>query len=277
MSNTALGDYIFVMMASGVHQHDAALESGSGMMFKEWLLREQVYGALATAYHRTRSVKDAQNIGMRGFRPGKGDHYGMGVYMTYDLKSQLNQYMWLEYGPVIVRSHVNLQGFLILDREIAQLVYGEYDVEGQIYKLFGRSFGAAILKHVGGSLKTMDRFTSDLASLIANFSLKLHRHYVLKGMVFTGRSDGKVLVVYDMNAIIPVSYAETNISDKEPDIKWRNMRSNDHVRQVIQARARGETAIDSTPPPVEKPSPAPARMRSTLIQDLGYTPEEIPF
>ena len=87
-------------------------------------LFERVLGKLAIAYHRTHNIKGTKEIGTTGFKVGKGNTYGTGIYLTYQFEDQQDERMKKTYGPFIIRCKVNLDGFLILDADIAKIVYG---------------------------------------------------------------------------------------------------------------------------------------------------------
>jgi len=83
-----------------------------------------------TVFHRTGygltptqiSERIAQIV-KQGFKPSKGDMYGVGMYSTLNLKSQLNNYMESCYGDGVIQYFVPKKGFLIFDYTIARKIY----------------------------------------------------------------------------------------------------------------------------------------------------------
>ena len=64
----------------------------------EIFLIEKVYGKLATVFHRTGKgghdfEKLSKSIVLNGFFIGSGKAYREGVYTTYEVESQFNDYM----------------------------------------------------------------------------------------------------------------------------------------------------------------------------------------
>ena len=103
--------------------------------------QEKVYGNLGVVYHRTKSVDIAKGILEKGFIPGEGEMYGRGLYTTYDLESQMHDRMIDVYGPIILKFKISLHNFLILDYDVAKVVYGtDYTLIDQMKKI-DPSFG----------------------------------------------------------------------------------------------------------------------------------------
>jgi len=83
-----------------------------------------------TVFHRTgRGLTPTQiseriaNIIKQGFKPDRGDMYGVGMYSTLNLKSQLNNYMENSYGDGVIQYFVPKKGFIIFDYTIARKIY----------------------------------------------------------------------------------------------------------------------------------------------------------
>lgn len=168
------------------------------------LLVEEVYGKLAVVYHRTsdQAVRSFQSGGM--FKAGSGAMYGKGIYATYDLDSQLRPEMINTYGPYIIKAKVNLEKFLILDPEIARRVYPTSPtIEGQLRNVFRSSM---TVEQLAGGTQHSDRYSSNLANAITRRNMAWVRSNT-RGIVFTGRRDGKVLLAYDPRSVMPMSAA----------------------------------------------------------------------
>ena len=79
------------------------------------LLQEEIYGNMATVYHRTDYSNLVNSIYTKGFKTGSGKAYGEGFYATYDLKSQEKPGMETSYGSTVVKFAVPLTNFFFFD------------------------------------------------------------------------------------------------------------------------------------------------------------------
>lgn len=196
------------------------------------LLRENITSGNVIVYHRTgklgNSVKEIAN---NGYRIGGGAMYGPGVYTTYDLESQLNENMVETYGDIIIENKVlSMDKFLIFDYDIAKLIYGEknYTLDKQLNLILGKKWGEyKNNKEIINIINSIPNnpYTSKLASsLINNFIGVTY----LNGLVFTGYLDGKVLICFDKNNILPIrcSYDEGNA--------WVNILNKNRHSQIVK-------------------------------------------
>ena len=104
------------------------------MRFKTFYLTEEVVGRNVTFYHRTGAFADdlkthiddidkssfLSKIKNQGLKIGKGDLYGKGIYGTYDLKSQLNAEMNVNFGSIIIKMKAIMDRVLIFDYDISK-------------------------------------------------------------------------------------------------------------------------------------------------------------
>jgi hypothetical protein len=176
-------------------------------------LFEEIYGKISAVYHRSKDV-GASNIRQGNqFRVGggMGALYGPAVYATYDLESQLQRKMLL-YGDYIIKARVNLDNFVIFDPEVSRKVYPGLRFTQQLERVFGISRDKQIYMippkdlDALSNLSTVPELTSEMAK---NFFVR-NRNWVMtktRGMVFTGKYDGKVVVVYRDRDITPMSVA----------------------------------------------------------------------
>ncbi|CAM6055318.1 unnamed protein product [Sphagnum tenellum] len=172
--------------------------------------------------------------------------YGKGIYLTYNFDDQQDERMKATYGPFIIRAKVNLDGFLIFDADIAEIVYGikESDVgdndkvdlrkllEPQ-FKRLGLPLDEKFNKIVDG-LKYVSGLTSQPARIAAGY---FHRNPgKVKGLVFTGGSDGRVIVAYDATKVIPYSWARvTDLNKTLEKVKWNKYEA-PPINQVVPER-----------------------------------------
>lgn len=172
-------------------------------------LFEDIYGNNAIVYHRT-SVSDLINrVYTSGFKPGDGDMYGKGFYATYDLKSQQKDEM-KQYGDIIVKFQINLQNFFFFDYDefIKSYIYKNIIKQKNPIKITPENFINAQLDYYHIKYEynyNPVKFSSEIA-------IKMWR--IVKsnvdGIIFTGNHDGKVLVCYDVDRVIPISFSIDN-------------------------------------------------------------------
>jgi hypothetical protein len=173
-------------------------------------LKEDITSGSVIVYHRTgRKGSPVQGIAADGYRFGDGIMYGYGVYTTYDFDSQLEDYMRETYGNIIIESKViSMQDFLIFDYDIAKRIYGNknYTLSRQLRLILGDEFkkiNIEIIKKLEEKLN-VTKYTSDIAKYIyINHKEIINK---LRGIVFTGGNDGKVLLSYDRKNVEPIRY-----------------------------------------------------------------------
>ena len=176
------------------------------MKNKLQLLQEEVYGNLATVYHRTSHDNLVNSIYTEGFKPGIGAMYGRGFYSTYSLKSQEKDNMSSTYGNTIIKFAVPTKGFFFFD-------YDEFKKSplAKELKSTNKTFIADQSKYY--KLKFKDNrsrmsidektYSSDIAIWAVRSSDLISK---VNGIIFTGRHDGKVLISYKPKTIIPMSF-----------------------------------------------------------------------
>ena len=198
------------------------------------VLKEAIYGNMATVFHRT-SVSDLVNkVFDSGFKPGDGAMYGSGFYSTYELESQLRANMETTYGPIIVKFACPIQTFFIFD-------YEEFKKSPNFKKLNSPSkneflkaqFEFFKMDYSKFSFKKAyySKFTSDIAlwctKNIPNFKK------LCEGIIFTGSTDGKVLVSYNTKLIMPLSYT------LDEGRNWEKVELNlDYLKKVAKVKNR---------------------------------------
>lgn len=168
-------------------------------LIKEVLLSEEVFGAQAFVYHGSFSppaefldylLKDKFEAGS-----GAGAAYGKGLYTVYNLQGTLTA--GGQYGDFVYKLKVNLYGFIIFDPDIAKLVYKKELPPSEQAVLLGKEELASKLpRYFSG-----ERLTSSFAQKYSNILTGR-----VKGIVFTGETDGKVAVIYDPSIVVPVAY-----------------------------------------------------------------------
>lgn len=204
------------------------------MRFSSWLLNEEVYGRMIVGYHRTRLIGNVNSIASGGFRAGSGATYGAGIYLTYDIESQLRPEMVISYGHFIIRSQVMANDFLILNPDVLKTVSGE-DVESHIVSKLGKGFLEFLAQN---DIKINDPRTSKLAHAAIQYSRELLKKKPFRGLIFTGAADGNVIVSYDPKSIIPLSYTEVGYIDKVDisKLQWTSIKNDAINKQAFRDR-----------------------------------------
>lgn len=179
--------------------------------FKKYVILERIVGNTGWVYHRTRENPETHSLFKSGINLSSNAKalYGQGLYSTYDLESQLNERMIELYGNYIIKGKINLDGMVILDKEV-------YDLKGskESFDEYLKSLNLGL----GEKLVTSYEYTSDIA-------LKIYKQVISQkhsGLVFTGRQDGRVAVIYDKQNFIPYMWSDDNGSSWQkaiPDIK----------------------------------------------------------
>jgi hypothetical protein len=198
------------------------------------IIKEAIYGNMATVFHRTKISDLVNKVFDSGFKPGDGDMYGRGFYSTYELESQLSANMEKTYGPIIVKFTVPISTFFIFD-------YEEFKKSPNFKKLNSPSkneflktqfeFFKMDYSDFDFSKTHYSKFTSDTALWCSKNIENFQR--LCEGIIFTGSRDGKVLVSYNTKLIFPLSYS-TNDGKT-----WEKVEKNlDYLKKVAKVKNR---------------------------------------
>jgi hypothetical protein len=187
------------------------------------IIQEEITSGSVIVYHRTGKGRNSfddgdiespvKGIAADGFRVGKGNTYGIGVYTTYNLESQLKPNMIETYGPIIIESKVlSLDNFLIFDYDIAKKIYGNknYRLDKQLELIIGKQEwniykNNEYLNKLINELDNVDKSSDIAIDFYDNFNETII--YYIKGLIFTGEQDGNVLVSYDRKNVEPLRYS----------------------------------------------------------------------
>lgn len=168
----------------------------------------EVFGSEAFLYTGSHSnpeeytnliVNDQLNPGR-----GAGSMYGKGVYTVYNLQGT-NTSRGV-YGKWIYKLRVNLYGFISFNDDITNKIYGQSLTPAEQYeKIYGHNKTIiSVLKNLDYENYNFKNNTSSELALRASHFLK----GLVKGIVFTGKRDGDVAVIYDPSIITLVSYKD---------------------------------------------------------------------
>jgi hypothetical protein len=177
------------------------------------LLKEEVYGTIATVYHGSRQppeefIKVFENeSGLVGWETGKGagSMYGHGLYAVWQ-KTNHSTFNG-SYGNWIYKFKINLYGFVIFDKEVCRRVYGSSITPLEQLKRLGK-------KHLINRLTEEEKNLLSEAlpnqNLSSEYALRTFRSLIgnVNGIVFWGSNDGPVVIAYDPNVVTPIGYAK---------------------------------------------------------------------
>jgi hypothetical protein len=197
-------------------------------LIREALLTEEVYGAQAIVYHGTKADprKLISALLNDEFAPGKGAGamYGKGLYTVYDLKGTQTERG--DYGPSIIKLKLNLYGYIIFDPDVALRVYkAPLSVVEQAQEV---GLDEELVEKLRGVKIDRGDFTST-AALAASKFLKGR----VKGLVFTGRNDGQVALVYDPTTAVPIAWKNVR------DTSWTPV-DRSSIRPALRRSASGD-------------------------------------
>jgi len=181
-------------------------------LIRETLLLEEVYGAQATVYHGTSADPQAliSSLLRDEFKAGAGAGamYGKGLYTIYEDEKSLADTNTGSghYGDHVIKLKVNLYGYIIFDPVIARLVYKKSLTPAQQAEEVG--YNETVIHSLEGiRLPQYEDFTS-----VAARSVSKELQHEVKGLVFTGRNDGKVVVIYDPTTAVPMAWKRVAVT-----------------------------------------------------------------
>lgn len=213
------------------------------------LMAEEVYGNLAIVYHGSKaSPKDFSSyVNDNNFvaGAGAGGMYGAGLYTVYDKDLSSNTFNG-KYGQRVYKIKQNLNGFIIFDLEVCRKVYGESLSPYEQMKRIGLETEANRIIKTSEDIKALmmqkpdpdTYFTSKRAHRVSRL---LNQH--VKGIIFTGRNDGKVVAIFDVrdSKVIAWDYAGPN----KKKVEWKTLgiqKTKQDLGKTISIK-RGQTGL----------------------------------
>ena len=191
-------------------------------LIRETLLLEEVYGAQATVYHGTEAdplvlidalLKDK-------FRAGEGDGamYGKGLYTVYDP----NEARTMEgyYGDHVIKLKVNLYGYIIFDPDVALKVYKRSLTPVEQAEEIG--YGKQIIERLRSATAPLTGRWADTSAKPSDYTSEIALKVFpalegkVKGLVYTGKNDGRVALVYDPSTAVPVAWKRVEAESWNP-------------------------------------------------------------
>ena len=165
------------------------------------IINEEIYGNIATVYHRSQTPPDKfkeileKNEWKSGI--GAGNLYGPGLYTVFT-KSSNNKL----YGKYLYKMHVKgIKNFFIFLPEVYNKVWGT-----------NKSYDEMIAEQ-------NKRFKSNFYNykdFIHSFSKE---HSKVAGIIFHGNHDGDVCIIFEPRNVIPISYEKDGRSAKFETVK----------------------------------------------------------
>jgi hypothetical protein len=215
-------------------------------------LFENVYGNKAIVYHRTNKRELIDNIFEQGFIPRKGfdptrrnsysDLYGVGFYACYEPESQFsNNFMKYQFGPIVVKFVINsLNNFLFIDynefikNELSKKIKWtpQTFIEDQMrYYNFDK-----IIPFENLIFPYNQIFSSDFVKiLVKQYGITINK--LIDGIIFTDHSQGKVLVSYNTDIIIPVSFTD------DEGITWNKIKKDKKYLEKVFSQSTDKKNI----------------------------------
>ena len=195
-------------------------------LIREVLLTEEVFGAQAFVYHGSSTPpKEMLDILVQNkFDPGhgSGEMYGAGLYTVYEPDPSSPTFQGF-YGDWLYKLKINLHGFIIFDPDICQKVYGksmspleQLDMLGMGEVKERAKFHLEMIKNdlILSILDDIEQKEGNVLSSSEADKLSDVLKKFVKGIIFTGRTDGKVCVIYDTAATVPVGWKKTKLTQE---------------------------------------------------------------
>ena len=220
------------------------------MTFKKYfLLKEDIKHNLIWVYHRTRIHPEQHDL-VKGMFNKKGNvraSYGQGLYSTFNLDSQLEQKMKDMYGPYILRMKVNISNFFILDKDVFQILHPEKKFWKYVQDTGMKLSSLGLHDHydLHDYFEEFPHKEPEFGSDIA----KVKHEYLIKkgfsGIIFNGRTDGKVAVIWKPETLVINSYShddgktwilveQKNLKDPyvDADVRWKAYKKTGKIQEL---------------------------------------------
>jgi len=194
------------------------------------ILQEEVFGAQAFVYHGSSMIpsKFIEMFSSGQFSPGAGAGamYGKGLYTVYELENSPTSKG--NYGDFVYKLKVNLNEFISFDNDVTKKIYKKDMSPGEQARHLG-------LDAIG---KRLDKTMKDVGDVeyTSAYALRASKYLSgnVKGIIFTGKHDGKVAILYDADSAIITSskfvYQDMTRDPKE----WKRISTED-IKKTPQA------------------------------------------
>jgi hypothetical protein len=184
-------------------------------LIRETLLLEEVYGAQAIVYHGTEAPPQELIRALLDdtFKPGEGagDMYGKGLYTVHKLEGTQTESG--DYGPHILKLKVKLDDYIIFDRDVATRVYGSPLLPQE--QALRAGLDDTVVERLGEARFNQLFDPKDFSSTTAEKASKFLAGKC-KGIVYTGRNDGRCVLVYDPTTVVPMAWKPVGAKSWNP-------------------------------------------------------------
>lgn len=195
---------------------------------KYFLLKEDIKHNLIWVYHRTKTHPDEHALAQGLFNKDVNERatYGKGLYTTFDMESQQGPYMKDNYGPYILRLKVNIEKYCILDPDVYQILHPQKTQSTLRHRDFWK-YVYSLKLNIPPPQMDKEFYGSDLAVRNQRTIQKLG----FNGMVFNGRQDGKVVVIWKPDTLTIHSYSTDDGKTWIP-IKPKPLKENNEFENI---------------------------------------------
>ena len=185
------------------------------------IINEEVYGNIATVYHRSKTPPDKfkeileKNEWKSGI--GAGNMYGPGLYTVFTKSSNSRG-----YGEYLYKMHVKgIKNFFIFLPEVYNKVWGTNKSYDEMIAEQNKRFKSNFYKYT---------------DFIHSYSKE---HSKVAGIIFHGGHDGDVCIIFEPKNVIPISY------EKEGQlVKYENGKMNMSKEYKSNAFNHGGDIVD---------------------------------
>jgi hypothetical protein len=198
---------------------------------------------------------------------GAGAMYGKALYTVHDIDNTKTSNG--DYGQYIYKFRVNLYGYISFDDDVTIQIYGKNIPPSEQAKLVGAPKDVVeVLKNAEDNAGTPFPYSSPKAHHASKYIKGL-----VKGLIFTGKTDGRVVVVYDVSTVTPVAWK------KVTDESWTPV-DKEKIKRSLKKNLAGDFTKSKYEQPVQddiillkKISRLPSHMRvankSLYLQSAG--------
>jgi hypothetical protein len=174
-----------------------------------YLLKEDIKHNLIWVYHRTKTHPDEHALTQGLFNKDVNERatYGKGLYTTFDIESQQGPNMKATYGPYILRLKVNIEKYCILDPDVFEILHPQKTQSRIQHRDFWKYVYSLKLNIPPPSQNEDDFGKPFYGSDLAYRNHETIRKLGFSGIIFNGRQDGKVTVIWKPETLTIHSYS----------------------------------------------------------------------
>lgn len=185
------------------------------------ILKEAVYGSLATVFHRSKTNNKTSFKVFPGNKRTGVALFGGGFYTTYDIEDQLKDRMIKNYGEYIFKIVVRVDKFFFMDKHLRQQASAKYDVKQKnavkrIEEIVSEDSDFNQWLDDGYSIYVVNKY-SEVDELI-------REHF--EGIIYTSKDDGRCALIFNpvktYTKVVSVAHVpDWNVDAKK--IEWKKI------------------------------------------------------